>query len=61
METLKKKIIKVPLVGNMSGDGHLRFTHKDKIGKPKLGTNALYAMTLNSHEYLLYFLVSNLF
>jgi hypothetical protein len=38
----------------MLGDGHLRFTHKDKIGKPKIGTNGLYAMTLKSHEYIMY-------
>ena len=46
--------IKDPLLGNMLGDGHLRFTHKDKIGKPKLGTNALYTMTLKSQEYIMY-------
>ena len=46
--------IKDPIVGNMLGDGHLRFTHKDKKGKPKLGTNALYAMTLKSQEYIMY-------
>lgn len=43
-----------PLVGNILGDGHLRFTHKDKNGKPKVGTNALYAMTLKSHDYIMY-------
>jgi len=51
---LKGSSIIDPLVGNMLGDGHLRFTHKDKIGKPKIGTNGLYAMTLKSHEYIMY-------
>lgn len=27
------KNIMDPLIGNMLGDGHLRFTHKDKEGK----------------------------
>ena len=43
-----------PLVGNMLGDGHLRFTHKDKTGKPKQNTNASHAMTLKSHEYIMH-------
>ena len=36
-----------PLIGNLLGDGSLRFTHKDLNGKPKLNlnTNALYAIT----------------
>jgi hypothetical protein len=34
------------------GDGSLRFTHKDLNGKPKLTTNALYAMTLKNKEYI---------
>ena len=41
-----------PLIGNLLGDGHLRFTHKDLNGKPKLNTNALYAMTLKNKDYI---------
>lgn len=40
------------LVGDLLGDGHLRFTHKDKKGK---GTgNAHYAMTLKHYNYTFY-------
>ena len=41
-----------PLIGNLLGDGSLRFTHKDLNGKPKLNTNALYAMTLKNKDYI---------
>jgi formate hydrogenlyase subunit 3/multisubunit Na+/H+ antiporter MnhD subunit len=34
------------LIGDLLGDGHLRFTHKGKDGKPTPSSNALYAMTL---------------
>jgi hypothetical protein len=44
----------------MLGDGHLRFTHKDVNGKPKPNTNAIYAMTLKNHEYIMH-LWSNVF
>jgi hypothetical protein len=45
------KEIMDPLIGNLLGDGSLRFTHKSLNGKPKLNTNALYAMTLKNKEY----------
>jgi hypothetical protein len=41
-----------PLIGNLLGDGSLRFTPKDLNGKPKLNTNALYAMTLKNKDYI---------
>ena len=41
-----------PLIGNLLGDGSLRFTHKDKNGKPKPNCNASYAMTLKNKEYI---------
>lgn len=40
------------LIGNLLGDGSLRYTHKDKEGKAKQNTNALYVMTLKSFEYI---------
>jgi hypothetical protein len=49
-----------PLVGNMLGDGHLRFTHKDINRRPKPNTNALYSMTLKNKEYIMH-LWSNIF
>jgi hypothetical protein len=48
---LSKEIID-PLIGNLLGDGSLRFTHKDLNGKPKLNTNALYAITLKNKDYI---------
>ena len=39
----------------MLGDGHLRFTHKDVNGKPRANTNAIYAMTLKNHEYIMHY------
>jgi hypothetical protein len=41
-----------PLIGNLLGDGSLRFTHKDLNGKPKLNSNAYYAMTLKDKDYI---------
>jgi Proton-conducting membrane transporter len=41
-----------PLIGSLLGDGSLRFTPKDLNGKPKLNTNALYAITLKNKEYI---------
>jgi hypothetical protein len=43
-----------PLVGNLLGDGSLRFTHKGVDGKPKPGCNASYAMTLKRKDYTYY-------
>jgi hypothetical protein len=40
-----------PLVGNLLGDGSLRFTHKGVDGKPKPGCNANYVMTLKRKDY----------
>ena len=40
------------LVGDLLGDGHLRFTHKDKNGEVK--GNAHYAMTLKHFDYAFY-------
>lgn len=41
-----------PLKGNLLGDGSLRFTYKGLNGKPKLNSNALYAMTLKDKDYI---------
>ena len=49
-----------PLIGSLLGDGSLRFTHKDLNGKPKLNTNALYAMTLKNKDYI-YHLWKNIY
>lgn len=49
-----------PLVGNLLGDGSLRFTHKGEDGKPKPGCNASYAMTLKRKDYT-YHLWSNIY
>jgi hypothetical protein len=40
------------LIGNLLGDGNLNFNHKGADGKAKPNTNALYAMTLKSQEYI---------
>jgi hypothetical protein len=40
------------LVGEMLGDGHLRFTHKDKEGNAS--GNVHFAMTLKLYEYTMY-------
>jgi hypothetical protein len=45
------KEIMDPLVGNLLGDGSLRFTHKGVDGKPKPGCNANYVMTLKRKDY----------
>ena len=42
------------MIGDLLGDGHLRFTVKDTEGKAKCGTNARYAMTLKSKDYIDY-------
>lgn len=49
-----------PLIGNLLGDGSLRFTHKGLDGKPKVNTNALYAMTLKNKDYI-YHLWQNIY
>lgn len=55
-----------PLIGNLLGDGSLRWvlltipTHKDLNGKPKLNSNALYAMTLKDKDYI-YHLWNNIY
>jgi hypothetical protein len=46
------------LIGNLLGDGHLRFTKKDIEGKPKPNANALFSITLKNKEYI-YFLWEN--
>ena len=48
---LTPKIIK-PIVGDLLGDGHLRFTHKDTQGQVR--GNAHYAMTLKHYDYAFY-------
>jgi len=64
--SIKKPLIALPsnlkeaIVGELLGDGHLRFTKKDKNGKPKLNCNALYAMTLKHYDHAFY-LWSNIF
>nr|YP_010977159.1 hypothetical protein UYH45_mgp06 [Daedalea dickinsii]WNZ34364.1 hypothetical protein [Daedalea dickinsii] len=40
------------MVGDLLGDGHLRFTHKDKNGTVK--GNAHFAMTLKHYDYAFY-------
>jgi hypothetical protein len=40
------------LVGEMLGDGHLRYTHKDKEGNPT--GNVHFAMTLKLYDYTMY-------
>jgi hypothetical protein len=42
------------IFGELLGVGHLRFTKKDKNGKPKLNSNALYAMTLKHYNHAFY-------
>jgi hypothetical protein len=49
-----------PLVGNLLGDGHLRFNKKGPNGQPKPNTNAWYAMTLKNQEYIMH-LWSNIY
>ena len=41
-----------PMVGDLLGDGHLRFTHTDVNGKVR--GNAHYAMTLKHYDYAYY-------
>ena len=42
------------LTGELLGDGHLRFTKKNKDGKPRLNVNALFEITLKSKEHVFY-------
>jgi hypothetical protein len=56
---LSKEVMN-PLIGNLLGDGSLRFTHKGLDGKPKVNTNALYAMTLKDKDYI-YHLWQNIY
>jgi hypothetical protein len=58
-EPLPKEVMD-PLIGNLLGDGSLRFTHKGLDGKPKLNSNALYAMTLKDKDYI-YHLWQNIY
>lgn len=44
--------IKNCLIGDLLGDGHLRFTHKDQQGVPS--GNAIFAITLKSKEHIMY-------
>jgi len=41
--------VKEALIGDLLGDGHLRFTHKDINGK--VTGNSHYAMTLKNYDY----------
>jgi hypothetical protein len=45
---------KQAIVGEMLGDGHLRFTKKDISGKGKKNTNVHFAMTLKNYDYIYY-------
>jgi len=56
---LTKEVME-PLVGNLLGDGSLRFTHKGVDGKPKPNCNANYVMTLKRKDYT-YHLWSNIY
>jgi hypothetical protein len=53
LEPLPSKLNEA-LVGELLGDGHLRFNKKGLDGKPKPNTNAQLAMTLKSKEYVDY-------
>ena len=46
--------MKEAIVGELLGDGHLRFNKKGVDGLPKPNTNAQLAMTLKSKEYVTY-------
>lgn len=48
---ISSKVIN-PMIGDLLGDGHLRFTHKDKNGN--MTGNAHYAMTLKHYDYAFY-------
>lgn len=64
--SINKPLIPLPsnlmeaIIGELLGDGHLRFTKKDKKGKPKLNNNAMYAMSLKHFDHAFY-LWSNIF
>ena len=47
-------ILKDAIIGELLGDGHLRFNKKGVDGKPKPNTNAQLAMTVKSKEYVEY-------
>lgn len=49
-----------PLIGNFLGDGSIRFAHIDLNGKPKLYSNALFAMTFKDKDYI-YHLCNNIY
>ena len=46
------KTLQDALIGNMLGDGHLRFTHKDKEGNGS--GNAQFSITLKNYDYAFY-------
>ena len=50
---LPEKLIEA-IIGELLGDGHLRFNKKGVDGKPKPHTNAQLAMTLKSKEHVEY-------
>nr|UEV87051.1 hypothetical protein [Grifola frondosa] len=50
---LPDKLIEA-IIGELLGDGHLRFNKKGSDGKPKPNTNAQLAMTLKSKEHVDY-------
>jgi hypothetical protein len=43
-----------PLTGTLLGDGHLRYTHKDKNDPSIPKGNAHFSMTLKNYEYIFY-------
>ena len=53
MEALNKENLEA-LYGELLGDGHLRFNKKGEDGLPKPNTNAQFAITLKSKEYVYY-------
>lgn len=46
--------VKEALIGELLGDGCIRFTKKITDGQPKLNTNALYCMTLKKKDHIDY-------
>ena len=53
LEALNKENLEA-LYGELLGDGHLRFNKKGEDGLPKPNTNAQFAITLKSKEYVYY-------
>jgi hypothetical protein len=51
-EKLISKNLVNALIGELLGDGHLRFTHKDKLDN--VSGNAHFAITLKNYDYALY-------